>query len=593
MLFFNNLLFTIIFSVSLAYGKYVNLEKNFFRVNRNSDDISGDWDNSIVPDDFVETGTDKLYRIKSACFSPATSKYYIVDGNICQNEELLVATGRFKNAINNTGWSNFEVETFNTVEPHEQAFAAGFLEGNMTHGLLSNHIQNSVESYCDGFSQYCERLKPYLKESFDWVKSEIKIRPADDIYWSAVKRVYYQLSGIIAGYDKKEFTPNLYWGYHPIVIINLGGDLYDLERKFNKTKDPVDNRLPDSGKCSGFVKLAPNNADLFISQVTMSGFQMMTRILKLYKFAYDKHEYPGHTTTFASYPGMLYSSDDFALMSNGLAVIETTINVFNNTLYNQTIPKEQLHCWVRAIVSNQLARNGREWCEIFSKYNSGTYNNQWVLVDYKKFTPHKPLPKFGVIYVLEQLPGISYYKDITWYLMKYSYFASYNIPFYRPITKLSGFLNKSETTGPWFSWKNAPRAKIFARDHHKVTDLDSLKTLMRYNDYTHEEFSKCNCTPPYSAEAAISARGDLNPKDGKYEFPGQGHNNHGALDYKGTNYQLFQNLTFRAISSPAYDQVPPFKWSTFDMKDTIKHIGLPDEWKFPEIEVHWETKIEN
>uniref|UniRef100_A0A0N5BE53 Phospholipase B-like n=1 Tax=Strongyloides papillosus TaxID=174720 RepID=A0A0N5BE53_STREA len=593
MLLFNKLFLTVLCTVTLAYAKSVNPERDYFRVNRNSDDIAGDWDNSIVPDDFSETGTDTLYRVKSACFSPSTSTYTIVEGNVCQNEDLLVATGRFKNAINTTGWSNFEVETFNTVEPHEQAFAAGFLEGNMTHSLLSNHIQNAVQSYCDGFAHYCERLKPYLKESFDWVKSEIKIRPADDIYWSAVKRVYYQLSGIIAGYDKKDFTPNLYWGYHPILLINLGGDLYDLERKFNKTKEVVDKRLPDSGRCSGFVKLAPNNADLFISQVTMSGYQMMTRILKLYKFAYYKHEYPGHTTTFASYPGMLYSSDDFALMSSGLAVIETTINVFNNTLYNRTIPKEQIHCWVRAIVSNQLARNGREWCEIFSRYNSGTYNNQWVVLDYNKFKPHQPLPKYGVLYVLEQLPGMSYYKDVTWYLMKYSYFASYNIPFYRPITKFSGFLNKSEHDGPWFSWKNAPRAKIFARDHHKVTNLDSLRTLMRYNDYTHEEFSKCNCTPPYSAEAAISARGDLNPKAGKYEFPGQGHNNHGALDYKGTNYELFQNLTFRAISSPAYDQVPAFKWSTFDMRDTIKHIGLPDEWKFPEIEIHWETSIDD
>uniref|UniRef100_A0A915DQ46 Uncharacterized protein n=1 Tax=Ditylenchus dipsaci TaxID=166011 RepID=A0A915DQ46_9BILA len=24
---------------------------------------------------------------------------------------------------------------------------------------------------------------------------------------------------------------------------------------------------------------------------------------------------------------------------------------------------------------------------------------------------------------------------------------------------------------------------------------------MRYNDYTHEEFSKCDCIPPYTAEA--------------------------------------------------------------------------------------------
>ena len=103
----------------------------------------------------------------------------------------------------------------------------------------------------------------------------------------------------------------------------------------------------------------------------------------------------------ASYPGLLYSSDDFALMTSGLAVIETTISVFNTSLFNQTkavgqvcLPIVnicmsihftlhsvfiQLPTWVRAIVSNQLARDAREWCKIYSKYNSGTYNNQWFV----------------------------------------------------------------------------------------------------------------------------------------------------------------------------------------------------------------------
>lgn len=114
--------------------------------------------------------------------------------------------------------------------------------------------------------------------------------------------------------------------------------------------------------------------------------------------------FPGHTTTFASYPGMLYSSDDFALMSSGLAAIETTISVWNNDLFDKVQAKGQLHCWVRAIAANQLARTGREWCQIFRRHNSGTYNNQWVILDYKVFKPYQKLPDYGLLYVLEQLP---------------------------------------------------------------------------------------------------------------------------------------------------------------------------------------------
>ncbi|KIH46810.1 hypothetical protein ANCDUO_23135 [Ancylostoma duodenale] len=68
--------------------------------------------------------------------------------------------------------------------------------------------------------------------------------------------------------------------------MNWNGDFYDLEKKLNKSRDPVLDQL--GGRCSGLIKVAPNNADLFISQVTMSGFQNMLRVLKLYKFGYGE-----------------------------------------------------------------------------------------------------------------------------------------------------------------------------------------------------------------------------------------------------------------------------------------------------------------
>ncbi|VDK60483.1 unnamed protein product, partial [Cylicostephanus goldi] len=260
-----------------------------------------------------------------------------------------------------------------------------------------------------------------------------------------------------------------------------------------------------------------------------------------------------------------------------------------------------------------------------------------AVLDYNKFTPNKPLPEYGLFYVLEQLPGTVVYQDLTWFLQKYSYFPSYNIPYFKKITQLSGFIGQGKKLGNWFVWGKSPRARIFERDHHTVTDIDSLTKLMRYkkqqnekflsifcfmlfiaeqqltsryNDYTKDEFSKCNCNPPYSAEAGISARGDLNPANGTYEFPGQGHVNHGALDYKGTNVSMMKKLEFRAQGGPTWGSVPPFRWSTFDFvdnlarneetleantitlqKDKVKHLGHPDEWKFDWMDVKWETDI--
>lgn len=54
----------------------------------------------------------------------------------------------------------------------------------------------------------------------------------------------------------------------------------------------------------------------------------------------------------------------------------------------------------------------------------------------------------------------------------------------------------------------------------------------RYNDYKYDNLSKCSCSPPYSAENAISARSDLNPANGSYPFSFLGHRNHGGTDCK-------------------------------------------------------------
>ena len=86
--------------------------------------------------------------------------------------------------------------------------------------------------------------------------------------------------------------------------------------------------------------------------------------------------------------------------------------------------------------------------------------------------------------------------------------------------------------------------------------MPSLTHVLRYNDYTKDPFSACNCTPPYrlrsplslppallpspssllpspppsSAENAISARCDLNPRNGTYPFGALGHR---CADWQG------------------------------------------------------------
>ncbi|KAK8765066.1 hypothetical protein V5799_032324, partial [Amblyomma americanum] len=82
------------------------------------------------------------------------------------------------------------------------------------------------------------------------------------------------------------------------------------------------------------------------------------------------------------------------------------------------------------------------------------YNNQWMVVDYKKFVPGQPLPD-GLLYVLEQLPASEF------------------------IFNMSGSPEQVKKFGDWFTYDKTPRALIFKRDHGKVHDMDSMIKLMR------------------------------------------------------------------------------------------------------------------
>jgi len=315
------------------------------------------------------------------------------------------------------------------------------------------------------------------------------------------------------------------------------------------------------------------------------------RIQKLYKFAYTASgsgaAVPAVSITMSSYPGTILSVDDFYLMSSGLAVTETTIGNNNASLYKTLTPTGIVLSWIRVMVASRLATSAQSWADIFKKRNSGTYNNQFMIIDYRKFTPGQPLPKAGLFYVLEQIPTYVEAKDMTQVLIKQGYWPSYNVAYFPKVYNLSGQWDQVQKYGDWFTYDKTPRALIFRRDYTKVKNMASLTKLMRYNDYTHDPLSRCNCTPPYSAENAISARNDLNLANGTYPFRQLGHRSHGGIDMKATNYQLFKKLQFVSISGPTYDDVPPFTWSQQDFAATTPHFGHPDVFKFPPVTYDW------
>ncbi len=95
----------------------------------------------------------------------------------------------------------------------------------------------------------------------------------------------------------------------------------------------IDDRLHIRPSCSALIKVLPDLSDIFISHVTWNSYGSMIRILKKYNLKVHITNYaespviPGHSMSFSSYPGMLYSCDDFTIISSDLVSLETTNNL--------------------------------------------------------------------------------------------------------------------------------------------------------------------------------------------------------------------------------------------------------------------------
>ncbi|XP_045152636.1 putative phospholipase B-like 2, partial [Echinops telfairi] len=499
------------------------------------------------------------------------------------------------NAIHETGWALLELGTSGRFNDSLQAYAAGMVEAAVSEELIYMHWMNTVVNYCGPFEYeagYCEKLKSFLETNLEWMQEEME-RNKDSTYWHQVRLALLQLKGLEDSYGGHVTFPTGRFTIKPLgfLLLQLSGDLEDLEPALNKTKTK---RSMGSGSCSALIKLLPGQRDLLVAHNTWNSYQHMLRIVKKYSFQFhegpqdDSLLIPGNKLIFSSYPGTLFSCDDFYILSSRLVTLETTIGNSNPVLWKYVRPGGSVLEWLRSVVANRLALDGATWADVFKKFNSGTYNNQWMIVDYKAFVPGESNPGSRVLTILEQIPGMVVVADKTTELYKKTYWASYNLPSFEAVFNASGLQALVTRYGDWFSYDKSPRAQIFRRNQSQVHDMESMMQLIRYNDFLHDPLSLCSaCRPQPNAENAISARSDLNPTNGSYPFQALRQRSHGGIDAKVTSSGLAKSLRLWAVSGPTWDQLPPFQWSSSPFHNLL-HMGQPDLWKFSPVEFGWD-----
>lgn len=497
---------------------------------------------------------------------------YSIRPGILDKEGL--AYGVFNDTILKSGWNTLNIRAGFSNQKYQDEnlmYAAGYLEGFLTSQQIYQHLTNvKASTFGKGTPpQLQEKLQKFFTDQDDWMRGKLE-ENQESPFWKVLSLAVSHFDGLQAGYAANPYRGKPLEKFD-FQLLNSIGDVLDLQYALipesipdwnSMSQSEMEEYLVSHGHCSSLVKLLPGYEDVFFAHSSWFQYQYSYRIYKHYHFRLSNPHISATNFSFSSYPGILESLDDFYILGSGLLISETTNLVFNKTLYSFVKP-ESLLAWQRVRVANFMAADGKTWGNLLDTHNSGTFNNQYTVLDTKRINL-KEMVMDGALWVIEQIPTLIVSGDQT-DILTAGYWPSYNVPFYEEVYNLSDYDKHSAKFGDELSYQLASRAKIFRRDQSKVTDMNSMLDLMRYNDYRHDPYSQGN--PLHS----ICCRNDLTTENPQ-PF--------GCLDTKATNITMATRMQAYAINgAPTWGgRYPAFSWT--GRFSNVSHVGLPLKYDF-------------
>ena len=151
-----------------------------------------------------------------------------------------------------------------------------------------------------------------------------------------------------------------------MIVATYEYDVWDLSIVLPEEGDMCSNEVRYRNKCHGservdhcsaLIKILPDHEDVLFSHVTWAGAQTMYRVYKSYDMrlhTLDGKLIPGHKVAMSSYPGRFTSGDDFYITSSRLAIQETTIAIWDESL-NKNIKPQSVFQWARSALAYRMA----------------------------------------------------------------------------------------------------------------------------------------------------------------------------------------------------------------------------------------------
>ena len=541
------------------------------------------FNNILIIIKSFEIKEDNLSRKASIYYIKTTGKYQVNEGVY---DKMAAAYAIYNHSYETKGWDFLTLSSYDGVDDkysdEVKNYAMGYLEGVLTYKRIYHAYYNlNNYKYYKNNGKMPNSTYEFFQKNLQFMRNMTSKYKDIDPYWHEVNNLYNQMIGLHEGYNSM-VSPNEKIDLVSFQTIVSLGDVDEIanwkkENRPNYSKMSIDELILYLGihnHCSAIIKIADDFSDIWFGHSTWTGYNKLIRIYKEYKYV-PNSDFPikSKVLTMSSYPGAINSQDDFYITDANLYVAETTNSVLNLTLFDQLDPNT-LMCWMRTMVANRLSDNGYSWIQIFSKYNSGTYNNQFQILDLKLIDTEKKKIFPGALYIVEQLPGSCDFEDVTENLKK-GYWPSYNTPYIRSVREKSGIID-SVIQNPNLTvledYDTCCRAKIFRRDQSKIKDIESYKNLIRYNDYMNDEFSEKN------ARYSIASRYDLNSENSMC---------FGATDAKFASINEIKTKgkkIVHIISGPTTNGQKPFYWNnaTCRLTDEIrfKVIGQVDKYDF-------------
>lgn len=533
--------------------------------------------------------------------------------------------GIFSDSIASLGAAQLEVGTVVAGPDDATLFeASGFAEGVLTAGRALQMIHNVFTESGD----VAPEVQQYLLENNAYMRQMAAFYGASDPYWGAVGLMMARARGLAAGIRQRlaerhiedlivEVPPPEALVQRRLQLISLSNDDFDaailrvnlvvdideIARALNFTKSTLAEERSDllltaardaqermykgHGHCSVLIKVLGER--LLFGHNTWKPYNHMLRIWKDVSFAHAQSQaIANRRLRYTSYPGYYTSTDDWLVLPDtGLVVFETTDDAYDTERLGRYVSPRTITTPMRSMVASLLSETPREWYFTFSRENSGSQNNQWMILSTKAWQSRNAAatPR-GIFYVLEQQPGLIVGKDMSETLLTDGFWSSFNQNRFEETLAASLSLDHLDSQCVCEN-QRGPLLAVAQEQMHSLADLQLVLTT---NTWQTSELSwscpKCSVASRFDVpghNASIGA--EMDPSSGSPACGRAGA--FGALDAKVADDLMAAAGETLFVSGPPRIGVPAFDWATADggmppHKPVPPHFGHPSgPWQFP------------